>query len=88
MNAQEMKEMADSIAKSLGSMPNHSQDSQIQNIIQFFEIVVINENPMNAKSMASAALTEALVVTEQFLERSQRKFTSTQSNNNLSPKQV
>ena len=34
--------------------------------IQFFEQIAINENPMNAKSMASAALTEALQITEQF----------------------
>ena len=66
MGAQEMKDSAEEIAKSLGSMPHSSKDETLQNLTQFFEQVATSEDPTNAKSMASAAVAEALQLAEQF----------------------
>lgn len=66
MGSEEMKESSEDIAKALGSMPNKQNDERLLNLTQFFEQVAISEDPTQAKSMASAAIAEALQLAEQF----------------------
>lgn len=66
MGAQEMKDSAEEIASALGSLSQSKKDERLQNITQFFEQVAISEDPTPSKSMASAAISEALQLAEQF----------------------
>ena len=47
-------------------MPNASVDERLQNLTQFFEQMGFSEEPSKGKSMAAAAMTEALELVEQF----------------------
>ena len=66
MSGEEMKKEAKELAESIGSIPNASENERIQNLTQFFDQLGISEDPSSSKSMASAALTEALELVEQF----------------------
>jgi len=66
MGGEEMKREMQELANSIGSMPNASEDERIQNLTQFFDQMGFSEDPSNAKSMAAAAMTEALELVEQF----------------------
>lgn len=66
MGAKEMRESAEEIARALGSLPNSSKDDTLQNLTRFFEQVAISDDPTRSKSMASAAIAEAIQLTEQF----------------------
>ena len=66
MSGEELKENADELAKSIGSLPNAEQDERLQNLTQFFEQLAISENPSKSSSMASAAVSDALELVEQF----------------------
>ncbi len=66
MSGEEMKKEAKELAESIGSIPNASENERIQNLTQFFDQMGISEDPSNSKSMASAAMTEALELVEQF----------------------
>jgi hypothetical protein len=66
MGSEEMKESAKEIAQALGSMPNAKKNEKLLNLTQFFEQVAISEDPSQSKSMASAALSEAIQLAEQF----------------------
>ncbi len=66
MSGEEMKKEAEELANSIGSMPNASDSERIQNLTQFFEQMGLSEDPSNSKSMAAAAMTEALELVEQF----------------------
>ena len=66
MTGDELKEEAEELAKSIGSLPNAEQDERLQNLTQFFEQLAINENPSQSSSMASAAVSDALELVEQF----------------------
>ena len=66
MSGEELKENADELAKSIGSLPNADQDERLQNLTQFFEQLAISENPSQSSSMASAAVSDALELVEQF----------------------
>jgi hypothetical protein len=63
---EELKEEAEELAKALGSMSNASENQRLRNITKFFEQMAINEAPSKSKSMAAAAMAEALEVVEQF----------------------
>jgi hypothetical protein len=63
MSGEELKKESEELAKSIGSMPN---DERVQNLTQFFEQMGFSEDPSNSKSMAAAAMTEALELVEQF----------------------
>ena len=63
---EELKEEAKELAKAIGSMPNASEDERLQNLTQFFEQMGFSEEPSKGKSMAAAAMTEALELVEQF----------------------
>ena len=47
-------------------MPNAETDERLLNLTRALEQVPIMENPSQAKSMASAAVSEALELVEQF----------------------
>ena len=66
MGAEEMKDSAEEIANALGSLSHSKKDERLQNITQFFDQVAISEDPTPSKSMASAAIAEALQLAEQF----------------------
>ena len=66
MDPEEMKKESDELAKALGAMPHSASDERLQNLTQFFEQVAESEDPNKAKSMASAAVAEALGLVEQF----------------------
>jgi hypothetical protein len=66
MSGEELKKESEELAKSIGSMPNASNDERVQNLTQFFEQMGFSEDPSNSKSMAAAAMTEALELVEQF----------------------
>ena len=66
MSDQQIQEESEELAKALGSLPNASDSERLQNITQFFEQMGINEEPSKSKSMAAAAMSEALEVVEQF----------------------
>ena len=66
MGPEEMKKESDELAKALGAMPHSASDERLQNLTQFFEQVAESEDPNKAKSMASAAVAEALELVEQF----------------------
>ena len=66
MTGDELKEEAEELAKSIGSLPNAEQDERLRNLTQFFEQLAINENPSQSSSMASAAVSDALELVEQF----------------------
>ena len=66
MSGEEMKEKADELARSIGSLPNAEQDERLQNLTQFFEQLAISEDPSQSSSMASAAVSNALELVEQF----------------------
>ena len=66
MGSEEMKESTNEIAQALGSMPNAKQNEKLINLTQFFEQVAISEDPSQSKSMAAAAIAEALQLAEQF----------------------
>ena len=63
---EELREEAEELAKALGSMPNASENERLRNITQFFEQMGFNEEASTSKSMAAAAMAEALEVVEQF----------------------
>ena len=63
---EELREEAKELAKAIGSMPNASEDERLQNLTQFFEQMGFSEEPSKGKSMAAAAMTEALELVEQF----------------------
>ncbi len=66
MGDEEMREASEEIAKALGNLPGAETDQRVQNLTKFFEQVAIDEKPSRAKSAASAAVTEALELVEQF----------------------
>ena len=66
MSDQQIQEESEELAKALGSLPNASDSERLQNITQFFEQMGINEEPSKSKSMAAAAMSEALELVEQF----------------------
>ena len=61
-----MKQEAEEIANALGSLPNASEDERLQNLTRFFEQMATSEEPSKGKSMAAAALAEAMELVEQF----------------------
>lgn len=63
---EELREEAEELAKAIGSMPNASEDERLRNLTQFFEQMAFSEEPSKSKSMAAAAMAEALEVVEQF----------------------
>ena len=63
---EELREESKELAKAIGSMPNASEDERLQNLTQFFEQMGFSEEPSKGKSMAAAAMTEALELVEQF----------------------
>ena len=69
MGEEEMKESSSEIAKSLGALKNSDEDERLQNVTQFFEQLAISEDPGGSKSMADAAVSEALELAEQFFWR-------------------
>ena len=66
MSKQEMKDSSEEIANSLGSLSNPSKDERLENITQFFEQMAVSEDPTKSKSMAAAAIAEAIQLAEQF----------------------
>ena len=66
LGEEELREEAKELAKAIGSMPNASEDERLQNLTQFFEQMGFSEEPSKGKSMAAAAMTEALELVEQF----------------------
>jgi hypothetical protein len=66
MGEGELKEKAEELAKALGGLPNAETDERLLNLTRALEQVPIMENPSQAKSMASAAVSEALELVEQF----------------------
>ena len=66
LGEEELREEAKELAKAIGSMPNASEDERLQNLTQFFEQIGFSEEPSKGKSMAAAAMTEALELVEQF----------------------
>ena len=66
MSDEEMKQEAEEIANALGSLPNASEDERLQNLTRFFEQMATSEEPSKGKSMAAAALAEAMELVEQF----------------------
>ena len=73
MSKQEMKDSSEEIANSLGSLSNPGKDERLENITQFFEQMAVSEDPTKSKSMAAAAIAEAIQLAEQFLGGSQGK---------------
>lgn len=63
---EELRQESKDLAKAIGSMPNASEDERLQNLTQFFEQMGFSEEPSKAKSMAAAAMSEALELVEQF----------------------
>ena len=63
---EELREEAKELAKAIGSMPNASEDERLQNLDPVFEQMGFSEEPSKGKSMAAAAMTEALELVEQF----------------------
>ena len=66
MSGQELKEKSEKLANAIGSLPNAESDERLQNLTQFFEQVAVSENPSESSSMASAAVTDALQLIQQF----------------------
>ena len=66
MSKQEMKDSSEEIANSLGSLSNPGRDERLENITQFFEQMAVSEDPTKSKSMAAAAIAEAIQLAEQF----------------------
>ena len=69
MGEEEMKESSSDIAKSLGALKNSEENERLQNVTQFFEQLAISDDPGRLKSMADAAVSEALEIAEQFFWR-------------------
>jgi hypothetical protein len=66
MSGEELKEKSEELAKAIGSLPNAESDQRLQNLTQFFEQVAVSENPSQSSSMASAAVSDALELMQQF----------------------
>jgi len=66
MGEGELKEKAEELAKALGGLPNAETDERLLNITRALDQVPIMEDPSQAKSLASAAVEEALGLVEQF----------------------
>lgn len=66
MGEGELKEKTEELAKALGGLPNAETDERLLNITRALEQVPIMEDPSQAKSLASAAVAEALELVEQF----------------------
>jgi uncharacterized phage infection (PIP) family protein YhgE len=66
MSEEALNEQSEELAKAIGSLPNAESDERLKNLTRFLEQVPITENPSQAKSMASAAVSEALELVEQF----------------------
>ena len=73
MSDEEMKQEAEEIANALGSLPNASEDERLQNLTRFFEQMATSEEPSKGKSMAAAALAEAMELVEQFFWKKLRR---------------
>ena len=66
MSGDELKEKSEKLANAIGSLPNAESDKRLQNLTQFFEQVAVSENPADSSSMASAAVSDALQLIQQF----------------------
>ena len=66
MGESDLKEKTEELAKALGELPNAESDERLLNLTRALEQVPIMENPTQAKSLASAAVAEALELVEQF----------------------
>ena len=66
MGESDLKEKSEELAKALGELPNAESDERLLNLTRALEQVPIMENPTQAKSLASAAVAEALELVEQF----------------------
>ena len=66
MSGEELKEKSEELANAIGSLPNAESDQRLQNLTQFFEQVAVSENPSESSSMASAAVSDALQLVQQF----------------------
>ena len=66
MQEGEIKESAEELAKALGELPNAESDERLLNLTRALEQVPIMEDSSQAKSLASAAVAEALELVEQF----------------------
>ena len=66
MGEEEIKETAEELAQAIGGLPNAENDERLRNLTRFLEQVPITEDPSQAKSMASAAVNEAIELVEQF----------------------
>ena len=89
MSGEELKKESEELAKSIGSMPNASSDERVQNLTQFFEQMGFSEDPSNSKSMAAAAMSEALELVEQFFQaKCQTGFTEEKSRNLVCPQSL
>ena len=76
---EELREEAKELAKAIGSMPNASEDERLQNLTQFFEQMGFSEEPSKGKSMAAAAMSEALELVSSFSGRMPARFTQEKS---------
>lgn len=66
MGEGELNEKAEELAKALGGLPNAETDERLLNLTRALEQVPTMEDPSQAKSMASTAVSEALELVEQF----------------------
>ena len=73
MGEKEMKQGSEDLAKSLGAMARSQSDDRLQDLAKFFEQLAESENARNSKSMAAAALSEALELVEQFFWQEARE---------------
>ena len=69
MGEEEMRQSSSEIADSLGALKNSDEHERLQNVTRFFEQLAISEDPLGSKSMADAAVSEALELAEQFFWR-------------------
>jgi hypothetical protein len=66
MGEGELKENTEELAKALGGLPNAETDERLLNLTRALEQVPIMEDSSQAKSLAAAAVAEALELVEQF----------------------
>ena len=62
----ELKDNAEELSKAIGELPNADTDERLLNLTRALDQVPIMEDSSQAKSLASAAVAEALELVEQF----------------------
>ena len=89
MSGEELKKESEELAKSIGSMPNASNDERVQNLTQFFEQMGFSEDPFQFQINGGRSHVRSFGTCGTiFLAKCQTGFTEEKSRNLVCPQSL